>query len=134
MPIKVYDLNAIKAEKILGGPIKPVLANGKRGTKSTLVAFGVFKPGDGLYPHFHPKSEEVYYVVQGQGTVFIGRDKKPVPIRAGQVLYVPSKTRHGITNSGDEELVVAFIMAPGVKSPGYEISKDTKVTEERVLS
>lgn len=130
---RAYDLGKIKTEKILGGPIKLVMTNDKHGSKNHLLAFGVFKPGEGLYPHLHQNSEEVYYVVKGKGTVFVGREKKPRGIRTNEIIYIPAKTPHGVTNTGKEELVVAFIMTPGLKPADYMIAKDIEVVEEGVL-
>ena len=76
MSIKTFNLNEVPTKTVLGGPIKLVTTNTEDGTKNQLVAFGVFKPGEGLYPHLHSKSEEIYYVVKGHGTVFVKRSEK----------------------------------------------------------
>ena len=66
MSFSVIRLKDIKTEKILGGPIKPVVSPKTVGSKNLVFALGVFNLGEGLVPHIHPQSEEVYYVIQGK--------------------------------------------------------------------
>jgi oxalate decarboxylase/phosphoglucose isomerase-like protein (cupin superfamily) len=132
MSVRVFDLNKIQAKKVLGGPIKLVTTNSEDGTRNQLVAFGVFKPGEGLYPHVHPNSEEVYYVVKGHGSVFTKDPKTPMPIKANEIIYIPANTPHCVTNTGQEELLIGFFMTPGLKTADYKIASDTKVLEENI--
>jgi mannose-6-phosphate isomerase-like protein (cupin superfamily) len=78
-----------------------------------LFSVGYFSPGEGLKAHIHPESEEVYYVVRGTGTVYIGEERKPVKVSPDTALYIPPGMIHGIKNSGSERLVVNFFVAPG---------------------
>ncbi|MFI5449513.1 MAG: cupin domain-containing protein [Candidatus Bathyarchaeia archaeon] len=112
---------------------KLVTSNTDDGTKNQLVAFGVFQPGEGLYPHIHPNSEEIYYVVKGQGTVFVKDQKTPMPIKTNQIIYIPANTPHCVTNTSQDDLLIAFIMTPGLKRAEYKIDEDTKVIEETIM-
>ena len=49
--------------------------------------------------HKHPFEHEVY-VIDGWGTVW--RDGKEVPIKPGDVLYIPADEQHQFTNAGDK--------------------------------
>ncbi|MEM4310882.1 MAG: cupin domain-containing protein [Nitrososphaerales archaeon] len=133
MSVKVFNVKEIKIQEILGGPIKPVITNDKEGTKNQVVALGVFKPGEGLYPHFHPQSEEIYFVLKGEGTVFVGEERKPMKIKGGQVIYIPANTHHCVTNTGRRELQIAFFLSPGLKEAGYSIAMDYKTLEEKII-
>jgi mannose-6-phosphate isomerase-like protein (cupin superfamily) len=133
--VKVFDLDKIAAKEIIGGPIKPIITNKKGGTKTQLLALGVFKPGEGLYPHIHPNSEEIYFVLKGKGTVFIGKRRKAMQIKENQVIYIPAGTPHGVTNTSKKgELIIGFIMTPGIEAAKYRIDKDTKVIKRKVLT
>ena len=134
MSIKVFDINKTEIKKILGGPIKLILSNNEEGSKNQLLAFGMFKPGEGLYPHLHHKSEEIYYVVKGKGTLFFGEDNKPMNISTNQIIYIPADTPHGVTNTSTDELIIGFIMTPGVKIADYKITEDLKITEEKIIN
>ncbi|MGO9644153.1 MAG: cupin domain-containing protein [Candidatus Bathyarchaeia archaeon] len=133
MSIRIFELEKIPTKIVLGGPIKLVTSNDEDGTKNQLVAFGVFQPGEGLYPHLHPKSEEIYYVVKGQGTVFVKDQKTPMPIKTNQIIHIPANTPHCVTNTSQDDLLIAFIMTPGLKPAEYKIAEDTKVIEETII-
>lgn len=63
-------------------------------------------PGKRAFPlHSHRANEEMFFVLQGSGTVRIGSETHPV--RAGDVIACPAggpDTAHQIINTGSEEL------------------------------
>ena len=120
MPFKVIKVEDVEAQEILGGPIKPVVNAETVGSENMVFALGVFDPGEGLVTHIHPESEEVYYVTKGRGTVYVGEEKKEMPIEADVALYIPPGTVHGVRNTGDERLEIAFFVAPG-KEPSKRV-------------
>ena len=122
MSFKIIRTRDLKAQMILGGPIKPVVTPKTVGSKNLRFALGVFNPDEGLVPHIHPESEEVYYVIEGKGTIYIGEERREIPIEPETALYIPPGTIHGVKNTGKEKLVVAFFVAPG-KEPTKEIGK-----------
>jgi mannose-6-phosphate isomerase-like protein (cupin superfamily) len=111
--VKILRLSDVETKKILGGPIKVMFTPETANTKHLRFAVGYFSPGEGLRAHVHPESEEVYYVVRGEGTVYLGEDKKPIKVEANTAIYIPPKTVHGIMNTGKDRLIVAFFVAPG---------------------
>ncbi len=75
------------------------------------LAFGLLSPRKKATPHYHEKSEEVYYVVYGQGKLSLG--DSTYNIRKGSVIYVPTKTIHGLENTAtDKELEVLCLSSP----------------------
>jgi quercetin dioxygenase-like cupin family protein len=71
-------------------------------------------PGRGHERHTHPESDEVLYVIRGEGEQEI--DGETRPIAAGDVVFVPEGTPHGTVNTGWEELLLLAVYAP----PGPE--------------
>jgi len=133
--VKVFDLDKIAAKQVLGGSVKPIISNKKGGTKTQSLDLGIFKPGEGLYPHIHPNSEEIYFVLRGKGTVFVGKRKKQLPIKENQVIYIPANMPHGVTNTSKEgELIIGFITTPGTEAAKYRIDKDIKVIGRKLLT
>jgi len=120
MSFKVFKTSDIEAQVILGGPIKRVVNAQTAGAQHLLFSLGVFEPGQGLKDHIHPISEEVYFVVEGRGTVFIGEKRMEISIEPGMALYIPPGTIHGVKNTGCERLVIAFFVAPG-REPTKEV-------------
>ena len=122
MSFRVVRLKDVRTEKILGGPIKPVVNSRTVGSKNLVFAVGVFDLGEGLVPHIHPESEEVYYVIKGKGTVYVGEEKRETPIEPEMALYIPPGTVHAVTNTGTEKLLIAFFVAPG-KEPSKVVGE-----------
>lgn len=44
--------------------------------------------------HRHNHSETVLYIAQGQGTILI--DDKSISVKAGERVYIPAKSFHGV--------------------------------------
>jgi len=72
--------------------------------------------------HLHHESEEVYYVIQGEGKMHLNTDS--FPLTKGDSLCIKPGTPHRITNIGDCELRILCIC-----SPAYQ-HEDTLLLEE----
>ncbi len=81
-------------------------------------------PGEAHKFHFHPKMEEILYVLSGTAEQWVEREKKTM--RAGDSLYLPSGIVHGTYNVGSETLDFLAILSPA-KSEG---PVTTEVSEE----
>jgi len=77
---------------------------------------GVVKlePGKGHERHEHPDSDEILYVVRGEGEQEIAGETRD--IAAGDMVFVPEGTMHGTVNTGWEPLILLAVYAP----PGPE--------------
>jgi len=53
-------------------------------------------------PHTHDDHEEVFFIVGGTGTILLGEERHPV--RAGDAIYVPMHTLHGLINDSHDWL------------------------------
>ncbi len=69
-----------------------------------------YAPGAYAAMHEHERSEEVFYFMQGEGVFMMNNEKHT--IKPGTVVYVPPKTRHGIFNTGMENLVFVVTATP----------------------
>lgn len=82
----------------------------------------VLPPGGASHEwHRHPNAEEFVYVVRGEGVVL--NDDEEVPVKAGQIVFHPRNTWHGIRNTGDDEieLIWAWAGAGSRDTAGYEV-------------
>jgi len=59
---------------------------------------------EGVAPHVHENSDEIIYVVAGEGTVRIG--DAATPVRAGSLVVVTSGTGHAFERAGKNPLIV----------------------------
>ncbi|WP_339106110.1 cupin domain-containing protein [Haloterrigena salinisoli] len=77
---------------------------------------GVVKlePGTGHERHTHPESDEILYVLRGEGRQEVGEETRE--ITAGELVFVPEGVEHGTVNTGWEPLLLLAVYAP----PGPE--------------
>lgn len=85
-------------------------------TGSERFSAGVVKlePGKGHERHTHPESDEILYVVRGEGEQEIADETRS--IAAGEMVFVPEGIEHSTTNTGWEPLLLLAVYAP----PGPE--------------
>ena len=113
MSVKILKLDEVEPIKVLGGTIKRMFNPETADTRHLTFSVGYFSPEEGLQAHVHPESEEVYYVIRGSGTVYLGEEKRPLLVDPDMAIYIPPKMVHGVKNTGEERLVIAFFVAPG---------------------
>lgn len=84
------------------------------GTEGATISFGevVLQPGKGHDRHNHPESEEILYVLSGDGEQMVD-DGEPFPVQAGATIYVPTGVYHSTRNTGWEPLRLLALYNPG---------------------
>jgi mannose-6-phosphate isomerase-like protein (cupin superfamily) len=60
--------------------------------------------------HFHPQSEEIYYVLSGSGEFALNAEQST--LIAGDAVVIPPGTKHQIRNNGHQDLVFLCCCAP----------------------
>jgi len=65
---------------------------------------------EGSVPKHEHEQEEVYYIVEGNGTIELGGEVSE--IEAGSAVYIPSNIPHELVNTGTEEMVMMFVYSP----------------------
>ena len=58
-------------------------------------------PGSAPPLHKHDDTEQVFYVLEGQGTLTVGGRRKQFPVAPGDVVRVPMSTWHSIGRERD---------------------------------
>ena len=83
-------------------------------TEGAQITFGevVLMPGLGHDRHNHPESEEILYILSGEGLQMVD-DDAPFSVRAGDTIYVPTAVFHSTLNTGWEPLRLLAIYNPG---------------------
>jgi mannose-6-phosphate isomerase-like protein (cupin superfamily) len=75
----------------------------------TYVSLAKLQPSLSYDRHEHQDHEEIYYIINGSGHIAIGDEI--AEFRDGDIIYIPEKTSHSITNDGDE--MVEFLAFGG---------------------
>jgi mannose-6-phosphate isomerase-like protein (cupin superfamily) len=76
------------------------------------VDYAVVPPGASIGRHRHGENEELYLVLEGEGTLLL--DGQQIPVRAGHVVLNRRGGEHGLVNTSDRplRLFVVEIDAP----------------------
>ena len=75
----------------------------------TYISLAKLQPSLSYECHTHDDHEEVYYIIAGRGNIKIGNEM--TKFRDGDIIYIPEKTAHSITNDGEE--MVEFLAFGG---------------------
>ena len=73
-------------------------------------------------PHYHPRTEEIYYILAGTGSMRIGEELREVG--RGDAIAIPPGATHQIENTGS--MVLKFLCCC---TPGYQ-HEDTVLLDE----
>ena len=127
MDYKVVDLDDVPAKdlsEIEDVPpdldIRPVGEH--LGLSEMRATVWYFEPGEEIQYHAHSEQEELYFVLEGEFSLKLGRsgDEEYVDAGPGTFWVARPKIGHGHRNVGDEQGVVLSFGAPPVKDPGLD--------------
>ncbi|WP_434739930.1 cupin domain-containing protein [Micromonospora sp. SH-82] len=125
---RLVTLDGLPADTRRGGELRVLLGPKTVGSTSGFMGVATLQPGERIAEHYHPYSEEFLYVTRGEITVDL--DDEPVPVAAGQGLFVAIDVRHRLRNTGGEPAEVVFHLGP--LAPRPELGHvDTEVVPQR---
>jgi len=82
------------------------------------LAHAKLKPGQKSVAH-RLKSSEVYYIIEGQGEMYI--DNETEDVFAGQAIYIPRDAVQKIKNTGTVDIAFLCIVDPAWKPEGEQV-------------
>ena len=93
-----------------GSSIRELLAYRNSNIRNQSLAEATIPVGGSTAEHYHPKAEEIYYILKGIGKMKIGDETREVgPLDA---IAIPPGESHKIWNTGGEDLVMLCCCAP----------------------
>jgi mannose-6-phosphate isomerase-like protein (cupin superfamily) len=104
-----------------GSEIRELLAERNSCIRNQSLAEARLASGLATAPHYHPRSEEIYYILAGTGLMRIAGETRDVG--PGDAIAIPPGLPHQITNTGRD--VLRFLCCC---APGYE-HEDTVLVE-----
>ncbi|HUK90804.1 MAG TPA: cupin domain-containing protein [Blastocatellia bacterium] len=93
-----------------GSQIRPLIDRTDSPITKCSLAEEVLPPGCSVARHHHNQIEEIYYIVDGAGTMTVGEESKPV--KAGDSIYVPPGSIHSLSNTGTEPIKLLLVCGP----------------------
>jgi len=104
-----------------GSEIRELLAHRNSAIRNQSLAEARLPVGGATQEHFHPRTEEIYYITRGTGKMRIENETRDV--KPGDAIAIPPGKKHKLWNTGSEGLRLLCCCAPA-----YEHS-DTVITE-----
>jgi mannose-6-phosphate isomerase-like protein (cupin superfamily) len=94
-----------------GSEIRELLAHRNSCIRNQTLAEARLPAGGSTTPHRHVKTEEIYYILLGQGMMRVGEETRQVG--PGDAIAIPPGAVHQITNTGTDTLKFLCCCAPG---------------------
>ena len=105
-----------------GSEIRELLAYRNSAIRNQSLAEARLPVGASTQEHYHPKTEEIYYITHGTGRMRIEGELREV--KPGDAIAIPPGKKHKLWNTGNEPIRLLCCCAPG-----YE-NDDTVITDE----
>ena len=97
-----------------GSQIRELLAHRNSAIRNQSLAEATIAAGEATREHYHPKAEEIYYILHGTGRMKIEGELRDVgPLDA---IAIPPGARHKIWNTGNAPLTLLCCCAPGYEN------------------
>jgi mannose-6-phosphate isomerase-like protein (cupin superfamily) len=93
-----------------GSEIRELLAHRNSCIQKQSLAEARLPPGASTTPHYHPLTEEIYYILEGNGQMRIGEETRDVA--PGDAIAIPPGAIHTILNTGTATLKFLCCCAP----------------------
>ena len=108
----ISDLSAIAGRRYPARRLTQNLVGGAAPIQAASFSLGhvTLDPHGGQVPWHNQEQEEVYFVVEGEGEMCLGEEKRP--LTTGQAVYIPSGVFHQLTNTGDRPLRMIYCYGP----------------------
>ena len=90
--------------------IREILSPANSSLFNQSLAEAIVPVGKSTDEHYHMETEEIYYIIRGQGMVKIGDEKREV--REGDGIVIETGIKHKIWNTSDTDLVFLCCCAP----------------------
>ena len=120
--MEIVNLNEAKAFITKdGSEIRELLAHRNSCIRNQSLAEARLPIDGATQEHYHPRTEEIYYITQGTGRIRIEGEVREVAV--GDAIAIPPGKRHKLWNVGNEALRLLCCCAPA-----YEHT-DTVITE-----
>ncbi len=120
--MEIKNLNEVPAFTTKdGSEIRELLAYRNSAIRNQSLAEARLPAGGSTQEHYHPKTEEIYYITHGTGRMRIEGELRDVAV--GDAIAIPPGLKHKIWNTGADTLRLLCCCAPC-----YE-DNDTIITE-----
>ena len=86
--------------------------------KQVSIAKARLGPGEKTLCHFLTDTTERYFILSGQGQVFL-EGQAGTPVKEDDVVFIPAGMKQSIENTGNNDLIFLAICSPRFKPDNY---------------
>ncbi len=94
-----------------GSEIRELLASRNSCIRNQSLAEARLPPGARTTRHYHPVTEEIYFITHGEGLMEIDGETRAIAV--GDAIAIPPGAKHQLTNTGTGVLKLLCCCAPG---------------------
>jgi quercetin dioxygenase-like cupin family protein len=103
-----------------GKPYRPEILTKEHQAKSLGGMFGLLVPGSQVPYHYHNNRESIIVVISGKAIEVV--DGKEIPIKAGDILFIPSGEKHSMINRSSRDFrYLEFFTFPPLSADFVEV-------------
>lgn len=114
-PVHKVALADITPNRRRGGDLRVLLGPATVGSTSGFLGVLTLEPGEHVTEHYHPYSEEFFYLVSGDLTLRL--DGEPLRLSATEGVLIPAYVRHRVENDGAAPPTAVFQLGPLAPRP-----------------
>jgi len=105
----IIDLAAMKHDDIPATPLPEMRAKGLVATDSGTVGI----QSGNVKKHIHPKTDEIQYIIEGSGAMWLGNERRE--FKPGSLIVIPKGTAHAgtIVSSGPVKAIAIKLPPQG---------------------
>lgn len=120
MSIKKANLKDVEVMNLEGRDLQWLVTKDTIGAEKLSALYMVCKPYQVVRPvHVHKDIEEVLFILQGKGEVWI--DGEYDTFEKGDVVMLPANSKHQVRNISDEDLICYNIFSASTNPSEYII-------------
>ena len=93
-----------------GSEIRELIHPDVQDNQAQSLAEAIVKPGQTTLLHHHIESEEIYFILQGEGNMQLG--DRQLNVKSGDSICILPGTKHCIENIGNENLKILCCCSP----------------------
>lgn len=93
-----------------GSEIRPLIDRTTSNIELCSLAEEVLPPGAAVIRHHHLQTEEVYYILSGEGEMVVENETRNV--KSGDAIFIPRAKTHTLKNTGTEQMTLLLVCGP----------------------
>lgn len=90
-----------------GSEIRPLIDRTTSSIQKCSLAEEILPPRAIVAPHYHKRTEEIYYILTGAGEMRVGGETREVA--AGDAVFIPLDHVHSLKNTGTEPIKLLLV-------------------------